>query len=79
MVTRPHRNALLVEDRGQIVGVDIAVGERDCSSAGRGCLRAVDGQLGHLFQAFERVGGQFLIMARDPVHADPAQILEGGA
>ena len=45
VVARPHAHAVLVEHLGEVVGVQVAVGEAEHAAAGGRLGRAVDGEL----------------------------------
>src|SRR5690606_1952755 len=77
MMTRAHGDAFVVEDRPDIVGMDIAEDEtEDARLLARGADQA---QAFDLFEARRAVGEEIGSVARDPIEADLAHVAERGA
>src|SRR5215831_10649891 len=72
MVSGAHSDGVAIQQRGQVVGMNLTEGEADRAAAPsrRG---AVDRQVGNRAQALHRVCRQRLLMRVDPFHAERAQ------
>ncbi len=72
----PHGDALLVQQLGDVVGVNVLQGEgRQPVAVFQG--GAVERQARHFGQAIQRVGGDGPLVILDAIHAQPAQIIDG--
>ena len=81
MVAGPHADAGLVEHLGEVVGVDVFVGEADDAGPRRGGGRAVDDDVVTvaLLQRRHGVGGERLLRGPGRLHAQATEVVDGGA
>ena len=81
VVTRPDRNAVLVQERGEVGGVHGLVVEgakrRACVALGR--VWAVQAQARHLRQPRVQVGTELVLVCLDRVHAERGEVVDRGA
>ena len=72
------RYALLVENRCQVVGVNISQCEADGSTPPRHRRRTLHSHEGVLSEFLQRIPGELGVVRRHPVHTDLLQILDCG-
>src|SRR5690242_6101752 len=80
MMARANRDTnLLIQNRGQIMGVNIAQGKGDNSSPLLKGSRSIDSQTGNLLQAFQSIGRNFMLMLNHPLHSQAVKIINSSS
>src|SRR2546425_8928097 len=77
VVAGPNTDAVAVQDRRQVVRMNVAVRERH--DAGTVVARSIDRDALDLRQALDRQAGQLLLVRGDVVHSQLLEIGDGGA
>src|SRR4051812_24716603 len=73
-----HRDALLVEQLGDVVGVNALDGEGDRGATVDRGGRPDDAQIGDGLQTLERVRGERLLVLADVVEPESRDVVDGG-
>src|SRR5919197_2271591 len=79
VVASADGDALVVEHRADVVGVEAAEIERDDATPPGWVARAVERHVRQLPQALEGVGDQLALVLADGRHADRLEVLDGRA
>src|SRR5437773_7079774 len=77
VVAGPDRDPLHVQDRRDIVRVDVAEGERDHAAAAGGILQAEPVESLHAGERVQRILREFDLVPADVVHPDLVQVVHG--
>ena len=76
MVPGPNRDPLSIDQRGQVMGMDVGQRERDRSAVDLGVARPVDGDPWHVLQFLHGVADQGALVRPDGVHPELGQVID---
>ena len=78
MVTGPHRDPFPVDQRRQVVGMDVGQRERDGPPVQLGIARPIERDAGDILQPLHRVIDQRALVGAHRVHAEAVEVIDRG-